>query len=56
MASTATKATHPPTWPATNIGFSKGDLDLLWKAILNMFEHDYFIDWGKMVVGMLIIF
>lgn len=37
-------------------GFSKADLELLWEAILNMFEHDHSAARGKMAVRKLIIF
>ena len=37
-------------------GFSEDDLDLLWQAILNMFENDHSAARGKMVVRELIIF
>lgn len=37
-------------------GFSEGDLELLWDAILNMFEHDHSAARGKMAVRELIIF
>ncbi len=37
-------------------GFSAEDLDLLWEAILNMFEHDHSAARGKMAVRELIIF
>ncbi len=37
-------------------GFSEEDLDLLWQAILNMFEHDHSAARGKMAVRELIIF
>ena len=37
-------------------GFSDGDLELLWDAILNMFEHDHSAARGKMAVRELIIF
>lgn len=36
--------------------FSKDDLDLLWEAILNMFEHDHAAGRGKMAVRELIVF
>ena len=31
-------------------GFSEDDLELLWQAILNMFEHDHSAARGKMAV------
>ncbi len=37
-------------------GFSEEDLELLWQAILNMFENDHAAGRGKMAVRMLIIF
>ena len=37
-------------------GFSEEDLDLLWQAILNMFENDHSAARGKMAVRKLIIF
>lgn len=37
-------------------GFSEDDLELLWEAILNMFEHDHSAARGKMAVRKLIIF
>lgn len=37
-------------------GFDKKDLELLWQAILNMFEHDHSAARGKMAVRELIIF
>ena len=37
-------------------GFSQEDLDLLWDAILNMFENDHSAARGKMAVRKLIIF
>lgn len=37
-------------------GFSEEDLQLLWQAILNMFEHDHSAARGKMAVRELIIF
>ena len=37
-------------------GFSEEDLELLWDAILNMFEHDHSAVRGKMAVRELIIF
>lgn len=36
--------------------FSEGDLSLLWKAIINMFEHDRSAARGKMSVRELIVF
>ena len=37
-------------------GFSEEDLQLLWKAILNMFEYDHSAARGKMAVRELIVF
>ncbi|MCD8314786.1 MAG: type I-C CRISPR-associated protein Cas7/Csd2 [Firmicutes bacterium] len=37
-------------------GFTEDDLELLWNAILNMFEHDHSAARGKMAVRKLIIF
>ena len=37
-------------------GFSEEDLNMLWEAILNMFEHDHSAARGKMAVRDLIIF
>lgn len=37
-------------------GFSEEDLQLLWQAILNMFEHDHSAARGKMAVRELIVF
>lgn len=37
-------------------GFSDSDLQLLWQAILNMFEHDHSAARGKMAVRQLIVF
>lgn len=37
-------------------GFSEADLELLWEAIMNMFEHDHSAARGKMAVRELIIF
>ncbi len=37
-------------------GFSEEDLELLWEAILNMFEHDHSAARGKMAVRKLIVF
>lgn len=37
-------------------GFSEADLELLWQAILNMFEFDHAAARGKMAVRQLIIF
>lgn len=37
-------------------GFSEEDLDLLWEAIINMFENDHSATRGKMAVRELIVF
>lgn len=37
-------------------GFSETDLELLWQAIINMFEHDRSASRGKMAVRELIVF
>lgn len=37
-------------------GFSESDLDLLWQAIINLFEHDRSAARGKMAVRELIVF
>lgn len=37
-------------------GFSEDDLELLWEAIVNMFEHDHSATRGKMAVRELIVF
>ncbi len=37
-------------------GFSDEDLELLWSAILNMFEHDHSAARGKMSVRALVVF
>jgi len=37
-------------------GFTEEDLNLLWEAILNMFEHDHSAARGKMAVRELIVF
>lgn len=37
-------------------GFSEDDLELLWNAIINMFEHDHSAARGKMAVRSLIVF
>ncbi len=39
-----------------NYGFSEADLELLWEAIINMFEHDHAAARGKMAVRKLFIF
>ena len=37
-------------------GFSEDDLELLWEAIINMFEHDHSAARGKMAVRELVVF
>ncbi len=37
-------------------GFSQDDLDLLWEAIINMFDHDHSAARGKMAVRDLVVF
>jgi CRISPR-associated protein Csd2 len=37
-------------------GFSEADLELLWDALINMFEHDHSAARGKMAVRKLIVF
>lgn len=37
-------------------GFTEADLELLWEAIINMFEHDHSAVRGKMAVRELIVF
>lgn len=37
-------------------GFSEDDLELLWTAIINMFEHDHSAARGKMCMRKLIVF
>lgn len=41
---------------AEQTGFSKGDLELLWKAFENMFEHDRSAARGKMATRKLMVF
>jgi len=41
---------------AGKTGFSESDLELLWQAIANMFEHDRSAARGKMIVRKLIVF
>lgn len=41
---------------AAKTGFSEDDLELLWNAITNMFEHDHAAARGKMAVRKLIVF
>lgn len=42
--------------PGKGTGFSEEDLDLLWEALLNMFEHDHSASRGKMTTRKLIVF
>lgn len=41
---------------AQKTGFTEKDLDMLWEAIINMFEHDHSAARGKMCMRKLIIF
>lgn len=41
---------------AQKTGFSDEDLELLWKAIINMFEHDRSAARGKMCLRKLFVF
>lgn len=41
---------------AKQTGFSEGDLELLWQALLNMFDHDRSAARGEMAVQALIVF
>lgn len=41
---------------AAQTGFNEGDLKLLWKALLNMFEHDRSAARGQMATRKLIVF
>lgn len=40
----------------TGAGFSENDLEILWEAIMNMYEHDYSAGRGHMAVRKLVIF
>ncbi len=42
--------------PTKGTGFSDEDLDLLWDALVNMFEHDHSAARGKMASRTLIVF
>lgn len=42
--------------PGKGTGFSEDDLELLWQALANMFEHDHSASRGKMVARKLIVF
>ena len=42
--------------PGKGTGFSEADLELLWQALANMFEHDHSASHGKMVARKLIVF
>lgn len=42
--------------PTKGTGFSNADLELLWDALINMFEHDHSAARGKMAVRKLIVF
>ncbi len=41
---------------AERTGFSEGDLELLWRALINMFEHDRSAARGEMAARKLIVF
>ena len=41
---------------ATQTGFSESDLELLWQALTNMFEHDHSAARGQMAMRRLIVF
>lgn len=41
---------------ARKTGFSEDDLELLWEALINMFEHDHSAARGKMATRKLIVF
>lgn len=41
---------------AARTGFSEADLELLWQALLNMFEHDHSAARGKMASRKLVVF
>lgn len=41
---------------ANQTGFSEEDLDILWEALINMFEHDHSASRGKMAARKLIVF
>ncbi|MDP1466096.1 type I CRISPR-associated protein Cas7, partial [Klebsiella pneumoniae] len=41
---------------AERTGFSEDDLDLLWRALINMFEHDRSAARGEMSARKLIVF
>ena len=42
--------------PDKGTGFSEEDLQLLWEALINMFEHDHSAARGKMAIRKLIVF
>lgn len=42
--------------PTKGTGFSEEDLELLWDALINMFEHDHSAARGKMAARKLVIF
>jgi len=42
--------------PAKGTGFSEEDLQLLWEALANMFEHDHAAARGKMTARKLVVF
>jgi CRISPR-associated protein Csd2 len=41
---------------ADDTGFSDGDLQLLWDALINMFDHDHSAARGKMTARKLVVF
>ncbi len=41
---------------AAQTGFSEDDLELLWEALINMFDHDHSAARGKMNARKLIVF
>ena len=55
-ADAETKGTEMANLARKSTGFSEEDLELLWQAILNMFENDHSAARGKMAVRDLIIF
>ena len=42
--------------PTKGTGFSEEDLQLLWEALINMFEHDHSAARGKMVTRKMFVF
>ncbi len=45
-----------PNDASKGTGFSEEDLELLWEALINMFEHDHSAARGKMATRKLFIF